>query len=169
MPRPRAALAPLVLLGLAAAGGALIPSISRAADLTPQQQIESRLMCYCGCADLTVRTCTCGTAAGMREEIAQRLADAQTPEQVTAAFVARYGEKILSAPTFQGFNLVAWITPFAVILAAGAGILVFIRRRGGPGPPALSGSPAGAGPAPGLSPREAEIMRRVEREIRESR
>jgi cytochrome c-type biogenesis protein CcmH len=126
-------------------------------------------MCYCGCSDLTVKTCTCGTAAAIRQEIAQRLADAQTVEQVTAVFVARHGEKILSAPTFQGFNLVAWITPFAVLFLAGTGVVLFVRRRGVPHPQARAESPGQAAPAPGLSPREKELMQRVEREIREGR
>jgi len=154
---------------LMAAGAALLAGRAAAADLSPQRQIESSLMCYCGCADLTVRVCTCGTAEGMRREIAAQLADGRSPEQVTAAFVARYGEKILSAPTLSGFNLVAWITPFAVLLVAGSGLVVVVRRwsaRGAVLLPATGGAPSSP---PALSDRERDLMTRVEREIRESR
>src|SRR5438445_8902538 len=75
------------------------PALLLSADLTPQQQIESRLMCYCGCSDLTVRTCTCGTAEGIRQEIGSRLVRGESPDQVVAAFIARYGAQIRSAPT----------------------------------------------------------------------
>ena len=44
-------------------------------------------------------------------------------------FRSKYGEKILSAPTTQGFNLLAWIMPFAAILAGGA--LVALRSGAG--------------------------------------
>src|SRR2546425_3071980 len=109
----------LVVVGLRA------PS---AADRTPQQQVEGRLMCYCGCSDLTVRVCTCGTADTMRQEIADRLARGETTDQVVAAFVARYGAQIRSAPTKTGFDLVAWITPFAALILAGSALAVVVRR-----------------------------------------
>jgi len=163
--------------GTALLAVALIPlGALRAADLTPQQQIESRLMCYCGCANLKVRTCTCGTADAIREEIAGRLTRGETPDQVVASFVARHGEQILSAPTKQGFNLVAWITPFALILMAGIILVFAVRRWEGKGlgfaPSAASApgappDPSGAGGPPALSDRERDLMARVEREIRE--
>src|SRR5437899_2294661 len=84
-------------LALAVLMGARAPA--RPADLTPQRQVESRLMCYCGCSDLTVRTCTCGTADGIRKEIGDRLERGESADAVVAAFVARHGEQIRSAPT----------------------------------------------------------------------
>ena len=142
---------------------------AQAADPSPQHRVESRLMCYCGCADLTVRTCTCGTADGIRREIAERLASGETTDQVVAAFVARHGEKILSAPTKEGFNLLAWITPFVVLAIAAAGLIMVIvrwtRAAGTAGAPA---APAGGQPA-ALSAEDRDLLRRVEREIREAR
>ena len=64
----------------------------------------------------------------MKAEIAERLGRGEGKEQILAAFTARYGEKVLSAPTFRGFNWFAWVTPFAAVLAAGAGAG---RRRSG--------------------------------------
>ncbi len=37
--------------------------------------------------------------------------------EIIGFFRAKYGEKILSAPTREGFNLVAWIMPFAAVFA----------------------------------------------------
>lgn len=153
-----------VLLLAAAAGVEAV-----AADLTPQQKIESRLMCYCGCADLTVRVCTCGTADSIRADIGARLAGGETAEQVIAAFVARHGEKILSAPTKSGFNLLAWTMPFAVILAAGSMLVILVRRWERVGATARTGPDAPA-PAPG-PPGDADLAlrERVRREIEERR
>jgi len=120
---------------------------SRAADQTPQQQIETRLMCYCGCSDLTVRVCTCGTAEAIRRDISDRLAAGQTPDQIVATYVASRGEQIRSAPTKTGFNLLAWITPFAALLIGGTS-LVFLVRRWAPRRRAPGGADAPAVPAP---------------------
>ncbi|MGH9749084.1 MAG: cytochrome c-type biogenesis protein [Candidatus Polarisedimenticolia bacterium] len=142
-----------------------MPRDAFAADATPRQQIEGRLMCYCGCADLTVRTCTCGTAESIRREIDARLASGATPDQVVAGYVERYGEKILSAPTKEGFNLLAWTMPFAVLLAAALCIVVLVRRWGRAVPAAARTGPDAAA-APPVSDR---LMERVRREIERDR
>jgi len=140
-----------------------------AADLTPQQQVETRLMCYCGCADLTVRVCTCGTADAIRGDISDRLAAGQTPDQIVAAYVERRGEQIRSAPTKSGFNLLAWITPFAVLLIAGTGLILLVRRWA-PARRTSGGAGSAAGPAEGppLTSEEREVLKRIEREIKET-
>jgi cytochrome c-type biogenesis protein CcmH len=136
------------------------------ADRSPQEAVEAGLMCYCGCSDLTVRVCTCGTAAAIRSEIADRLAKGESEAEVLAAFVARHGEKILSAPTREGFNLLAWIMPFAVLLVTAAALVVVIRRwerRGGGG-----GTAAPAASGPPLSDDQRRTLERIEREIRDA-
>ena len=117
------ATAPLLLALLVAAAPAI-------AALT-QQEIEEALTCQCGCG-LTVHSCNhlnCGSGEPMKKEIAERLARGETRDQILAAFTARYGEKVLSSPTFRGFNWFAWLTPFAAVLTAAAGLVVVIRRR----------------------------------------
>jgi len=128
-------------------------------------------MCYCGCADLTVRVCTCGTADGIRQEIAARLVNGESPDQVVAAFVARHGEQIRSAPLKSGFDLVAWVTPFVALILAGSALVVVVRRWG----KARGGSLAGATPSAGAesgratTPEEQRALERVRREMREGR
>jgi cytochrome c-type biogenesis protein CcmH len=140
-----------------------------AADLTPQQQVEGQLMCYCGCSDLTVRVCTCGTADSIRQEIAGRLANGESPDQVVAAFVAQHGEQIRSAPTKSGFDLVAWVTPFLVILLAASALVVVVRRWGSirTSRAPAAGAPPAAPHAP--TPEDRKALERVRREMRERR
>lgn len=140
---------------------------SAAATQSPQEQIEESLMCYCGCSDLTVRVCTCGTAAAIRRDIATRLANGDSQEAVLASFVARHGEQILSAPTKEGFNLLAWIMPFAVLLTASAALIVVIRRWESKGSLARSGSGTESSPPAALSDQQRLTLERVEREMRE--
>ena len=139
-----------------------------AAESTPQERAESALMCYCGCADLTIRTCSCGTAARVKEDIARRLASGQTVDQVIDAYVAQHGEQIRSAPTKQGFNLLAWVVPFAAILVAGGLIVALVRRWKARGAPegAAVGSGGAASPLAGLSGADRKTLDRIEREFR---
>jgi cytochrome c-type biogenesis protein CcmH len=117
-----------------------------------QQEIEEALTCQCGCG-LTVHSCNhlnCPSGEPMKREIGDRLARGESKDTVLAAFTARYGEKVLSSPTFRGFNWLAWVTPFGAVLAAAGVLIVVIRRRvrtttitsapvaaGGTGDPAL--------------------------------
>jgi cytochrome c-type biogenesis protein CcmH len=164
----------LAALGLAAA---CLASPAAAATEDPAEKVESRLMCYCGCTDLTVHVCNCGTAAGIKSDIRQRLATGQSPDQVVDAYVAQYGEQIRSSPTTSGFNLLAWVTPFAVLFAAGAAVILLVRRWGvrgaipGPSHPGMA-HPAAAGAASsgaaGAPAPDRKTLERIERAIRES-
>ena len=147
----------LVTLALAAAASAKPP---------PQQRdIEESLTCQCGCG-LTVHSCNhiqCGSGEPIKKEIAERLARGESKDQILAAFQAKFGEKVLSSPTMQGFNRLAWIMPFAVVLTAGAILAVVIQRRtrgtpaGPPSPPAAGGS--------GTPPGDAALRARLDREL----
>ena len=101
--------------------------LARAAS---QQEVEESLTCQCGCG-LTVHSCNhlqCPSGDPIKKEIAERLARGEDKDTILAAFRSRYGEKILSAPTFAGFNWLAWITPFAALLVGGLAMAVVIRR-----------------------------------------
>ena len=47
--------------------------------------------------------------------------------QIVANLVKARGEVILASPTFKGFNLFAWITPFILMLIVGFGIVSLLR------------------------------------------
>jgi cytochrome c-type biogenesis protein CcmH/NrfF len=125
--------------------GATLLVVPVGAIAPTQQEVEESLTCQCGCG-LTVHSCNhiqCSSAEPIKREIAERLARGEDKATILAAFRTRYGEKILSAPTFQGFNWLAWLTPFAAVLAGGVGIALVIRRwtRMPPGPPPAAPPP----------------------------
>ena len=139
-------------------GAALLVVPAGAVVPPTQHEVEESLTCQCGCG-LTVHSCNhlqCGSGDPIKKEIAERIARGEDKETILAAFRARYGEKILSSPTFQGFNWVAWLMPFAAVLAGGIGISLVIRRwtRTPPAPP------PGAPP-----PADDERRRRLAREL----
>ena len=95
-----------------------------------QREVEERLACQCGCG-LTVHTCNhlqCSFAVPVREDISKSLAAGQSDEEIIARYVAEYGEKVLSSPTLEGFNLLAWWGPYIALLL-GAAVLVLVIRR----------------------------------------
>lgn len=95
-----------------------------------RQDIEESLTCQCGCG-LTVHACNhlqCPSGIPLKQEISSQIALGKTREEVLAYFSGKYGEKILSAPTTSGFNIVAWVMPFAAIIVAAA-IIVLLTRR----------------------------------------
>ena len=96
-----------------------------------QQEVEESLTCQCGCG-LTVHSCNhlqCSSGEPMKKEISERIGKGEDKDTILAAFRTRMGEKVLSSPTFRGFNWFAWITPFAAVLSAGLVLVVVIRRR----------------------------------------
>ena len=58
--------------------------------------------------------------AQRRRSPSQLAAGKDKPEVLSVLLAGKYGEKILSAPTTTGFNLVAWVTPFAVVFLIAA-------------------------------------------------
>ena len=129
------------------------------------QEIEESLTCQCGCG-LTVHSCNhlqCSSALPLRQEIREQMAKGLSKNEILAYFQQKYGEKILSSPTTTGFNLAAWVMPFALLLLGTAFVAVTLRRwqrRGAHPAP-------GAGPAaPTSGPRNA-LERELDRELRE--
>lgn len=89
-----------------------------------------RLMCTCSCAQL-LGECNhvgCPASGGMRDELSAAIASGATDEQILSSFAAKYGATVLAAPTTHGFDLVAWIAPFAVFAAALLGTILLVRH-----------------------------------------
>ncbi|HXR36385.1 MAG TPA: cytochrome c-type biogenesis protein CcmH, partial [Candidatus Binataceae bacterium] len=108
----------MLLLLAAAWGGTVIAAA--APPQTTVQVVGEGLTCQCGCG-LTVANCnhpSCGFAVPTRDEIAGMINKGMTRVQILQSFMNRYGEKVLSAPTAEGFNLLAWVIPY---VAVGAG------------------------------------------------
>ena len=122
-----------------------------------------RLMCTCGCAQL-LGECNhvgCPESGHELKELTAAIASGLSDQQILDGFAAKYGATVLAAPPTKGFDLVAWIAPFAVFAAALMGTILLIRRWGG-----LGGKPQAAvatDPA-FLDPEERERLERIRRE-----
>lgn len=92
-------------------------------------EIQESLICP-ACLDdrMTVASCNDSTAEETRQDIQQRLASGQTKDQIIEAYVAQYGETILTVPRKSGFNLVAWVIPLFAVLGGTALVYYAVTR-----------------------------------------
>lgn len=130
--RPKLLLSLMGAVLFAVLWGAAAPAQSLP-HLTPEQEaiarrLDGMFMAPC-CFANTLAEHHSPLAGELRQEIRTMLASGATETQIADAFVAKYGERILAAPTAQGFNLLAWILPGIVIAAGSVVIAVVMRRR----------------------------------------
>ena len=139
-------------------------AVATAADNDPVvKELEQKLKCTCGC-NLDIYVCrttdfTCQYSPALHKEVVDLRAAGKSPEEVVAAFVAKYGEQALMAPPAEGFNLAGYLVPGAAVLLAGSVIgLVLLRRARDAAPEPRPAGPAGL-PAP--NPTDQETLRRA--------
>lgn len=93
-----------------------------------------RLMCNCGCAQL-LGGCDHAGCPSRGEEMAmlnKAVSAGETDKQILGDFEVKYGATVLAAPKTEGFDLVAWIAPFAVFAAALLGTILLVKRWSAP-------------------------------------
>jgi cytochrome c-type biogenesis protein CcmH len=123
--------------------------------------LSHKLMCTCGCAEI-LGECNhvgCPNSEGELNELRAGIAAGESDQEIKNAFAAKYGAVVLAAPTARGFDLVAWIAPFAVFGAALLGTILLVRRWS----VGRTEAAAGADPAT-LDPAEQARREKIRRE-----
>ena len=95
-------------------------------------------------------------ADGMRETLQRWHDQGLSKHQVMDRMVAQFGEEVLAAPPKEGFNLLAWVVPAAVLLGGGAVALALALLWGRSRPP---------GGAEAEGDVDAEMDARIDREL----
>lgn len=88
-----------------------------------------RMMCVCGCNQILLE-CNhvgCQYSDRMRGELMASLDRGDNDDLALQAFVQKYGTTVLAAPTNKGFNRVAWIIPYVVLLLGLAATMAIVR------------------------------------------
>jgi len=87
-------------------------------------------MCICGCNQVlgVCNHINCPTSGGMMAEVEKELDSGKSDKAVLDHFVGKFGLSVLSAPPASGFNLTAWLMPFAALLAGAIAAVYFLRR-----------------------------------------
>jgi cytochrome c-type biogenesis protein CcmH len=101
-------------------------------SLEQRDDLEKHLKCQCGCP-LDIYTCrttdfACPVSPRVHADIQTLIANGYTESEIRDAFVGAYGERVLTAPKPQGFNLLAYVAPFAAITVFGAFAAWIIHR-----------------------------------------
>lgn len=103
-------------------------------SMTPLERdaLEHRIRCQCGCT-LDVFTCrttdfSCQVSPSMHRDVMALVEGGYTAEEILDAFVDAYGERVLMAPTREGFNLLGYVVP-GIAIGIGAIVLAVMIRR----------------------------------------
>src|SRR5512142_3253363 len=103
--------------------------------------IGHQMMCMCGCGQILSECNHVGCTYSSRQlaEVREMVLRGDNDAAIKNAMVEKYGTTVLAAPTTSGFNIVAWIMPFAIFAAALAAVVLVVRawkrRPSLPAPP----------------------------------
>lgn len=75
------------------------------------------------CQAVSVNDSEAAFSVQIRDKVRRMVQEGQSPEQIKAYFVSRYGEWILRAPKKQGLGLVLWVLPGIALVGVGAWVL----------------------------------------------
>jgi cytochrome c-type biogenesis protein CcmH/NrfF len=91
------------------------------------KEVAAQLRCVV-CQGLSIQDSPSSLAQEMRAVVREQLAAGKSPDEVKEYFVGKYGEWVLLQPKPQGFNLVVYLLPVAMVLGGAA--FVFSKARG---------------------------------------
>lgn len=140
----------------------LFTSLSTAETLNEDQlqervrQVSKTLRCAV-CQSESVWESNAELAIQMRDIVRERLIQGESPDQIRAYFVSRYGDYILLKPRAFGLNLLLWGGPFLLLIIGGIFLFRTLRK--------WVAETAPASPEE-LSPIDEKSRRRIEQEIR---
>lgn len=140
----------------------LLTSLSTAQTLNEDQlqqrvrEVSKTLRCAV-CQSESVWESNAELAIQMRDIVRERLIQGESPDQIRAYFVSRYGDYILLKPRAFGLNLLLWGGPFLLLAIGGTFLFRTLRK--------WVAETAPASPEE-LSPIDEKSRRRIEQEIR---
>lgn len=71
----------------------------------------------------------CHYTSPARAKIQKLQAAGASDDSIVSDFVKETGRQALSSPPAEGFQLLAWVTPFAALLMGLGGIVWYVRRH----------------------------------------
>jgi cytochrome c-type biogenesis protein CcmH len=92
------------------------------------RQLEEKLRCLV-CQNQTLADSNAELAGDLRKQVREQVAAGRSDQQIIDYLVQRYGDFVLYEPPFKATTALLWIGPFALLLGAGAFLVVVLRRR----------------------------------------
>jgi cytochrome c-type biogenesis protein CcmH len=81
------------------------------------------------CQSQSVADSDADIAQELRVLIREQIAAGKSDREIKDYLVARYGDFVLFDPPFKASTYVLWIGPFAILVFAVIGVVLFFRRR----------------------------------------
>lgn len=130
-----------ILVALIAIAGAAVFAAWPAPAAAPErvQRIAAELRCPV-CQGLSVADSPSATARGMRDLVAQRVAEGRSDQEIRDEFRRSYGDWVLLSPATDGPALLIWLLPVALV---GFGFTLAWARARAPAENAPAPPPAG--------------------------
>ena len=94
------------------------------------RSLSQELRCMV-CQNQSIDDSNADLAKDLRLLVRERITDGDSDQQVLNYIVSRYGEFVLLKPRFSVRTLLLWGAPVLLILAGGASLIVFARKRVG--------------------------------------
>jgi cytochrome c-type biogenesis protein CcmH len=121
-----------VLLVVVVAGALLIGTTDDGGPRTDVERVQSiaaSVRCPT-CRGQSVADSDAIAAENVRREIARRVGEGESDDEIRAALAARFGDTILLTPPRSGVAGLVWVLPVAGVVVAVAGLAFAFRRWG---------------------------------------
>lgn len=80
------------------------------------------------CAGESVAESSAPASQEIRADIARRLQEGQSDDEIRSAYAAAWGQEVLLTPPASGVNLVVWVLPVVALALAVVALVVVFRR-----------------------------------------
>ena len=130
MRRGRARTLSYVAMAVVALTVLLVGALDQAGARTEDERVQaiSRTIQCPACSGQSVAGSNASSAQAIRAEIADRVAEGQTDDEIRAYFASRYGDQILLTPPSSGAGAVVWIAPVVALAVASLGLALAFKR-----------------------------------------
>jgi cytochrome c-type biogenesis protein CcmH len=131
----------LWLLACLLGAGASVPAATNPDEILADPALEQRaralgkeLRCLV-CQNQSIDDSDADLARDLRRIVRKRLVAGDSDAEIIGFLTARYGDFVLLKPPVKPATWGLWFGPALVLLCAGAGIALYLRRRRRSGPP----------------------------------
>ena len=109
---------------------ALVIGVTNRKPATSEERARNvgrTVMCP-ACSGETVADSQAPVAVNIRKQIARKVAEGESDDQIRADLAATYGRRVILNPPKSGLAGLVWVLPIAALVAAAAGLVLAFRR-----------------------------------------
>lgn len=110
------------------AGAAVLVRPSGSSEVARIAHLETLVRCP-SCDDLSVAVSDATSAIAVRHEIATKVHEGRSDDEILTSLEAAYGTSILLSPPTSGLGVLLWIVPLVGVLLLVASAVRLARRR----------------------------------------